>query len=346
MNADEQRWLDERQQLVDRRYELAVAAADGYPPEQRVAGTPLLAAPGWAPATPIPLEAIDIELRAEAGPHGVTGDEAVLPGGYRRYSEVVGALAVPTVFENRSTYRLLEADLTEPRLAFGKGTYFDGLDTGEAAAHEYATGTSAGLRSLVGDPCDLRRRPVNLAISTLTIRREGDAASFLVHWRDPAKVGHAGGLYQVVPVGIFQASSEAASNERNDFSLWRSMIREFAEELRGEPEDYATPIDYDAWPFAARLTDALRRNQVRAFCLGLGVDPLTFATDLLTVVVIDAPLYDELFGAVVADNAEGRVLDAKPFEEATIDQLAGAEPMQAAGAALLRLAWQHRATLL
>lgn len=25
---------------------------------------------------------------------------------------------------------------------------------------------------------------------------------FHLHWRDPAKVGHAGGLYQVLPVGV------------------------------------------------------------------------------------------------------------------------------------------------
>ena len=42
------------------------------------------------------------------------------------------------MFENRPTYRLTEADLTKPRLAFTRGRYFDGVDTGEAAAHEYA----------------------------------------------------------------------------------------------------------------------------------------------------------------------------------------------------------------
>ncbi len=266
-------------------------------------------------------------------------------------------LLPPQCFENRSTYRLLNADLTGPgaRLAFGRGTYFDGLNTGEAAAHEYAARSQGdklpgGLRALINDPCDLTQRPANMAISTLTVRldRRTGAANFLVHWRDPAKVGHAGGLYQVVPVGVFQASGEASWNERNDFSLWRSMIREFSEELRGGSEDYDSergPIDYDSWPFAARMTDALRDNQIRAFCLGLGVDPLTFATDLLTVVIVDAPLYDELFGDRVSHNAEGQVLDAKPFNEATVEHLVSTKPMQAAGVALLRLAWRQRAAL-
>lgn len=131
------------------------------------------------------------------------------------------------MFENRGTYRLLEADLAcdVPRLRFGRGRYFDSINTGEAAAHEYAASDlgqcgAGGLRDAIGGPCVPRRRPINVAISTLTIRHDHDEATFYLHWRDPAKVGHAGGLYQVVPVGIFQPSGEAAWNERNDLSLW------------------------------------------------------------------------------------------------------------------------------
>ena len=47
-----------------------------------------------------------------------------------------------------------------------------------------------------GDPCDLPRRPGIVAIASLTLRREpGGQASFVLHWRDPAKVNHAGGMY-------------------------------------------------------------------------------------------------------------------------------------------------------
>jgi hypothetical protein len=67
--------------------------------------------------------------------------------------------------------------------------------------------------------------------------------------------------------------------------------------------------------------------------LGLGVDPLTFATDLLVRVVIDAPVFDELFGGLVDVNAEG-VVTTRPLTPAAIEDL----PMQAAGAALVRLA--------
>jgi hypothetical protein len=354
-------WLRERSYLQEHRYDLAVEAAGEYPADRSVAGTPLLAAPGWQPAEPVPLRDIQLELVPAAAPDGFSPaapDLAPMPGRpdgtrYPRYSDAVRALAAPAVFENRPTYRLTEAELApgSSRLAFTRGHYFDGVDTGEAAAHEFAAarlgGRPAILRALVGDPCDLRRRAANLAISTLTLRRDGDRASFLLHWRDPAKVGHAGGMYQVIPVGIFQPSGPEPWHERRDFSLWRCMLREFDEELRGRSEEYGTgPVDYEAWPFARRMTAALDHGQIQAWCLGMGVDPLTYATDLLTVAVIDSRLFDELFSLAPRANAEGSVLAACEFAAHVIDRVIDREPIQAAGAALLRLAWHHRDTLL
>jgi hypothetical protein len=306
---------------------------------------------------------------------------------YPSYAAAVAALAPPAVFVDRPTYRLLAADLSggRGRLVFGRGRYFDGINVGGACAHEYAAharrgmgrqlpqaGPQAGgkplrpratgwpLRAAVGDPWDSSRRPVNLALSILSLRldRSAGTATFLLHWRDPAKVGHAGGLYQVVPVGVFQPSGEAPWNERNDFDLWRCATREYAEELLGVAEDHGSeqaPIDYDGWPFAARLRRAREESRVRVFVLGMGVDPLTFATDLLMVSVFDAPVFDGLFGEVVAENDEGRVLSVFgpgnvgagiSFTAGMVDRLVHREPMQAAGAALLALAWRHRETLL
>jgi len=366
-------WRRERAYLQEYRYDLAAEAAAEYPADGRMAGTPLLTRPGWQPAEPVPLQDIALELSPSAPADGLPGvygsgpaqevppDLAPLPWRpdgtrYPRYSDALRALAAPAVFENRPTYRLTEAELTPggSRLAFTRGRYFDGVDTGEAAAHEFAAarlgGRPARLRALLADPCDLRRRPVNLAISTLTLRRDGDRASFLLHWRDPAKVGHAGGMYQVIPVGIFQPSGPEPWHERQDFSLWRCMLREFDEELRGGSEEYGTgPVDYESWPFARRMTAALEADdeaQIRVWCLGLGVDPLTYATDLLTVAVIGSRLFDELFSLAPRPNDEGHVLAAREFAAHVIDRVVHREPVQAAGAALLRLAWHHRDTLL
>jgi len=153
----------------------------------------------------------------------------------------------------------------------------------------------------------------------------------------------------VVPVGVFQPSGEAPWNEANDFSLWRGLLREYAEELLGADEEYGSeraPIDYQAWPLARAMTDGLAGGRVRAWCLGLGADPLTFALDLLAVVVLDASLYDDLFGDMVDANTEGRVVAPRPFDHASVSALLRDAPLQAAAEALLTLALAHRDTLL
>jgi hypothetical protein len=382
------RWRATRRFLNTRRHELSLAAQHLYPPSWRVAGTPLLARPGWLPAAPVPLD--DVTLAWPSGapttPTGACLDgtgpqvDPVLPlcgdgDRARCYADALGALDRPRLFEDRSCYRLLDAATTGrgAELAFGEGRYFDMVNICEAAAHEYAAlalarggpdGTPAldelPLRALIGDPTDLRRRRVMVAVCTLVLRADrtsGDTV-MLLHWRDPARVASGGGLYQVAPVGVFQPSHDAEWNQANDFDLWRSIVRELSEELLGTGEDYRShlaPIDYDRWPLYARLTQARQAGRLRAYWLGLGVDPLSLAADMLTVAVFDAPVFDSVFSGLVATNDEGRLVtgggedgveNGVAFCEKNIERFAGREPMQAAGSALLRIAWAHRDALL
>ena len=290
---------------------------------------------------------------------------------YPTYADVLAAIDTPALFENRSSYRLLSAHLDPgmSRMDLARGQYFDGVNIGEALAHELADvwcsdprpSAPGGLpiRDLIGDPCDLSRHGAVCAITTLTLRRTASGeASFLLHWRDPAKVTQAGGLYQVMPVGIFQPADDNPASEQNDLSLWRSMAREFSEELLGTPEDYAdigSPLDYDRWPFYRELCAARAAGKLRVHCLGLGVDPLTLAVDILTVAVYDSDVFDALFGDLVTVNAEGHVISGRgtretpgvPFTSEIIRGFEGGpEPLQAAGTALLQLAWRHRTVLL
>ncbi len=378
LTDSEQRWLEVREYLDAHRFELGRDAAAAYPDVERLGPTPLLAPARWVPTTPLPLDTVILDLNDGGRSVGAVrvADRAapvVLPerpdgGRYESYSDALAQLT-GRKFENRQTYRLRYADLRPiaPTLRFGLGRYFDHLDIGEACAHEFAAGqlglldpAEQWIRAAVGDPCDPNRRPVNLAISTLTLRfdRAAGEATFLMHRRDPEKVGHAAGLYQVLPTGVFQAADDAHWNLRNDFSLWRSMVREYAEEFLGESEDYGAErasIDYDAWPFAARMKHGLDRGDIRAHVLGMGVDPLTLATDLLTVVVIDAEFYDEVFAGAVAMNDEGEVVSSLdgvstshgvPFTRDVVSRFVRDEPMQAAGTALLWSAWKERRILL
>jgi hypothetical protein len=216
------------------------------------------------------------------------------------------------------------------------------------------------LRSAVGDPLELGRRSVTPGICTLILRLDRDAGSaqMILHWRDPASVAVNGGLYQVAPAGMFQPSHEAEWNIANDLGLWQAIAREVSEELLGTSEDYGsdvTPIDYDQWPFFATLADARQAGRLRGYWLGAGTDPLALATDLLTVLVFDGPFFDAAFGGLVRSNEEGHLITgpAVPdddvgveFSAASVERFTTAEAMQPAGAALLRLAWQHRKVLL
>ena len=204
----------------------------------------------------------------------------------------------------------------------------------------------------VKDPCDPGARPAVIAVSALTLRhdRAADTASFPLHWRDPARVGHAGGMYQVIPVGIFQPSGEAPWNEANDFDLWRGMLREYAEELLGAGEDHGSetaPIDYDRWPLANQMTSALADGRVRAYCLGLGADPLTFALDLLSRGGDRRAACTTTCSATLSPTTpKGRCSSPVPSTSRPSRNCSPGIPVQAAGAALLTLAIRHRQALL
>ena len=372
-------WRAVRRELNQRRHELTEAASRLYPTATRVDTTGLLSREEWIPDRPLELDEVELSWTEHPPPPAVDGSEPasahVRPERadgerYRTYADALAALDPPALFENRPSYRLLAAHLAGGTglLDLTRGRYFDGVNIGEALAHELAAWRcdpqpavprNLPLRDLVGDPCDLSRRSAMPAITTLTLRRaaSGDA-SFLLHRRDPAKVTHAGGLYQVIPVGIFQPADDNPASEQNDLSLWRTMAREFSEELLATSEDYrhlGSPLDYRRWPFYRQLSAARETGKLRVSCLGVGVDPLTLAVDILTVAVFDSDLFDATFEGLVAANAEGRVIASHgaagapgvPFTSEVVDRFGGgAEPMQAAGAAILQLAWRHRASLL
>jgi hypothetical protein len=381
--STQEQWRHVRRHLNAHRHELALLATELYPSSWRIAGSPLLARREWIAPAPIALEHVQITWCDSPHRRGVTGHEVAwrstlpLRGDGRRFASYAQALAQldpPQLLENRAAYRLLHV---EPRdadaeLRFTRGSYFDVIDICEAVAHELAASVLASdhggaapamrhlpLRASIDDPTDLARRPVIPAISVLTLRREGpNAATCLLHWRDAAKVASGGGLYQVAPVGLFQPSSDTTFNEANDFDLWRSIARELSEELLGASEDYNSdhqPIDYERWPFHTTLAAARREGALRVFWLGLGIDPLTLVADLLVVAVFDAELFDTVFPRLASTNAEGHLVrlhdetgatTGVPFTAPTVERFTTGEPMQPAGAALLRVAWRHRDTLL
>ncbi len=203
------------------------------------------------------------------------------------------------------------------------------------------------VRRLIGDPFDLNRRPLMGAIGTLTIRG-GESPAVVLHHRDSSRVAGGGGMVHLLPAGIFQPSSVIPTAVVTDFSIWRNIQREYAEELLGHDEydGSGRPIRYVQLEPFITMDQAAADGRIRVFCLGVTLDALTLAGDILTVAVIDPDLYDELFTDAVERNAEGSVpARAIPFEENTLAWLRKFGQLSPGAAAALHLAWTHRGML-
>ncbi|WP_217651707.1 helix-turn-helix domain-containing protein [Mangrovactinospora gilvigrisea] len=383
--GEQQRWRHVRRALNSHRLELSRAAAAFYADIPRAGQSLVLAKPEWMAPTPVDLSDVSLTWINQDTPPLVTGVEpesrAVRPMSaqgrpFGRYSQAIRIVDPPRLFDNRLSYRLLEVDWSGgvADLAFGYTMYFDMFDVCEGLAHETAQGwidaasdpnwldapaAALPFRKLIGDPFDLSRRPLLPSIDTLTIRlgRAGEDPSFVLHHRSSASVAIAGDTYHVMPAGVFQPSSPFPAHQSNDFNLWRNMMREYAEEFLGLPEadgNSSEPIDYQHTEPYRALSRARRSGQARAWCFGIGLDPLTLAGEILTTVVFDPDVFDELFVDMVNQNMEGTVVSTSPdrfssgipFTEDNVRRLLDHEPLAPAAAACLSLAWEHRGTVL
>jgi len=376
VERDQNEWRQVRAALGRHRRDLAVLAESLYR-DHRVPGltnTGVISTPAWIPAEPVSLDEITLVSESVVAEPTVTGEEpesgsvrplASLEARYRRYHDAIRNLAAPRLFENRLCFRLLGLDWTQPCLRFGQMGFFDAIDTNEALAHEFAAhhlaidGESEAVlprasmrrlafRKLIADPFDLSRRPLMGAIGTLTIRG-GDSPSVVLHQRDGASVAGGGGMVHLLPAGIFQPSSVIPAAIAADFSIWRNIQREYAEELLGHDEydGSGRPILYDELEPFTTMDRAVRDGDIRVFCLGFTLDALTLAGDILTVAVIAPHTYDELFANAVDTNSEGSVpARAFPFEENTLTWLSESKRLSPGAAAALHLAWTHRKSLL
>jgi transcriptional regulator with XRE-family HTH domain len=381
IRKDVDAWRKVRIALNNRRSQLTKAAASLYEGAGRISGTTLITAPGWMSPEPVELGTLRLTWANESAGTAVTGGEAesescrpLMPhrGRYPRYCNAIRDLDPPSLFENRISYRLLNLvpyrDHQEQ--TYGYTTYFDMVDVCEVVAHEIAAawlrcdGDPARIRSsdlpfraLIGDPFDLSRRPVLPSTDTLTIRHDTETgrSSLMLHRRNSDKVALAGGMTHIIPAGVFQPSGIAPENVRADFDLWHNILRELSEELLGDPEHDGSrgeAIDYDAEEPFASLNAARKSGQIRVWYLGTGLDPLTLAGEILTVLVIDAEVFDDIFADVVVWNSEGDVVFSPdgsvgvPWRRDSVYRLLATEPLAPAAQACIELAWHHQDLLL
>jgi len=370
---DSQRaWLRVRQAPGVRGRELTELAAWLYPQPQRAPGGHVLAGPGWLLDQPIDLDAVHLTWsQAHTPPPPLHPVDHVLPltdrgQRYRGYSRAVRDLVRPRLLENRLSYRLLNLTPTTIglTLTLGTTTFFEVFDVKQAIAHEFKAAWLANhrttpswdtlpLRAMLGDPFDPHQLLMSPGISTLTIRRDphGDH-QFVLHERDGGKVADGGGLCHVTPAGEFQPSSLNPTEVRNDCCLWRNIMREFSEELLGNPEhdgSSARTIDHTTEEPFRSFNQARSQGRFRLWHYGLVLEPLELGAVQLTVAVIDADTFDHLFANMVDTNDEGHIVSRTghthmPFTDDAIDRL---DPRLSASAlTLLRLARRDHHLLL
>jgi hypothetical protein len=329
------------------------------------------------------LESVLLQLREVSGAEDVAEAKRrvrrYLPrrdggGLVETYSEAVGLFDRPEIWFDSSSYRLLEVNAGEPspassreelKLTLGMSRYFDGQDTSEFLAYESADRdvrargslTRGRYRSWLADPFDFKRRGALPGISALTIRCSDRDAFFFMLRRDGSKVAYAMNATGVVPAGEFQPHNDILPVWRSDLSLWRNVMREYAEEFLGFPESMGrggTVIDYDSDEPYRQFTRAMREGDVTVRFLGMGLDPLSWKPLICLVCLWKGSVFDRIFKGMSEVNQEGVLIVGEHarrgfrgirFNADNVLGYANDPVTEPPGRACLNLAWRWRRLL-
>jgi hypothetical protein len=340
------------QELKRRQIALNGTVLDASPMAWRQNNVPMLTLPGWIFDQPIPIDDIVIDL-ADSNGDGEASVESLLPGldlaGPITYSKAVTEIAGMTHFTNGVIYRPVRLIARDGmvRMIFERSRYFDYLDTCEVLAYKELSANGPNeYRAHLGDPFNLRNRVTSLGILTLTVLRNA-TPSFIMHKRT-AKVVLGTDLFHVVPAGEFTPSNISRAAVREDFSLWRNISREYAEELLGHIDAQGAggrKIDFLYGQPYNQLNSAREAGLLKVYVLGLGLDALTWKPELLTVAVFGASAFEEIFGRHPGGNYEGTIIEDIPFTPESVLSYTESDDTRSGAKACLELAWRHRVTL-
>lgn len=323
-------------------------------PRGRTYEIPMLAQDGWIAPNPVDLATISISLSSTQSSTPM-GDARLVRGlslaGPITYKEAISKLHPSSEYFNGTIYRPMTVTVQHGRLSLGfeVGKYFDYIDTSEILAYEASMNQPRNIikRRANLDPFDLTDRVASLGILTLTIVRASEGPKFFLHKRSGKYVvGDA--LYHVVPAGEFAPSDIGAAAVREDFDLWRNIMREYAEEYLGLPDaqghggrriEYATASPY------RELNDARVAGNLQILVFGIALDPLTFKPELLTVAVFRENDFDSIFPRPFTETEEGKIVEDIPFTDANVQDYLRHSTTRHGAKACLSLAWQHRIDL-
>lgn len=366
---------NQRADLVDRALEIDRSAR--LDRDLRV-----LRGPGWVLDEPQPLDHLELVWAEQVPPPAAEVSAALsrcdrwwpesedgTPT--RGYSEAIEKFDQPYLWWDSDSYRLLDVEVRQDRIRLTHGLcrYFDSLDTQEVLGFELAKnlaqeqpGSKLHYRTALGGPLELEARCALPAVVTLTIRRGERGPRFFMHHRDKGNVATSQNTYHLAPVGEFEPSNTSLAARRTDFDLWRTIMREYAEEFLDRDEAYGKGgewIDYaDTWPFSA-LEAARRGGGLSVWALGIVLEPITWKPHVLTVAVFDEETFDRIFGTRIFGkmssrnnekrNKEGILIVGNrrnrgtPFDEQHVADYTKDPKTDPTAQAALELALKHRA---
>ena len=327
---------------------------------------PAITKAGWLPERPIPLSTFDESL---AKPRSWTWDETSTPISNAaldfleglRYSELVRKAAPDVRQDDDFCYRLLDvaSDGNALRFLFGPTSYRDFVDTCEILSFEAAewcwnggtlpprsNGLDLKVRGKAREVFNFKNRNCAVGICTVLIIKKGSRHFFYLQDRDVTRAGpqimEAPGGYHVVPSGTFQPDTAHNDNHERDFSVWRNVLRELAEELLGVAEvkrTIAASKDFTTHPKVAAYIAGVSNGAVRSYFLGVCIHPPAAKPDLLTTVIIDAKALGEDAVQFLGNWEMKEEIHEVPIEN--LDRWAKNATMAPTGATCLAIALEH-----
>lgn len=356
-----------RQYVRSHQPELYSIALAGSSQSWIDSGIPLLVKDGWLLKTPRSLDCISLKLVESdvpsIGAQPEASSRAPLHGMRVSYSDALATRPEGEGLFNGALYRPIQVEGTRGglRITCTKGFYFDYLDNGEALAFEAGARLLKGKAPLAGprrkavaDPFDLSLRPTSLGVNTLTIRKGVNGeVGFYMHKRSGSHVVNEEDQVGLAPAGEFTPSDISYEAMKADFSVWRNIMREYAEEFLGVPESRGRggrTLDYENDAPFAELSAARDCGALNVWTFGVAIDPLCFKPELLTVCIFAADAFDEIFADMTSSNDEGTLLVGPsrhgiPFTGQNVKLYADNEGTSLAAAASLTLTWRHRKRL-
>ncbi|MEU5957957.1 hypothetical protein [Streptomyces sp. NPDC047525] len=379
-----QRFMAVRSKLSSARAELTEACLAAHKEYRHDPGIPLLQKPGWIPGSPLDLGDVSLSIdRQESSRIALVEAQARLlrywpltEGGTHigSYSDAIEIFARPSLWANGRSYRLMsvrsEDELqseAELALSFTLANYFDMINTSEPLGYELAARLVDGrslrpvkgrYRRWLGDPFAFDRRCALPGINTLTVRRGAEGAYFFLHDRRASAVATAMGAIHVAPAREFQPTSGLRSaGVDQDFDIWHSVLRSYSEEFLGVDSSQArrgATYNYAEDPPYSELDTMRRNHDLEIWFLGIGLDPVTWKPEILTVVVFEETAFNRVFGPMLSENSQGpfvRMRDDNSgyagllFTRDIVKEYEHSSHTLPAGRACLSLAWRWRKVL-